>query len=74
MNAQGEYIEDLRTEDMVMSGVLQSASYNADSRLLVLNVREDGRYYVITASWDSGKAEYIATPYDSDNKLTAVFR
>lgn len=72
VNAQGEYIEDLCTEDMVMSGVLQSASYNADSRLLVLNVREDGRYYVITASWDSGKAEYIATPYDSDNKLTVA--
>lgn len=72
VDAQGEYIEDLRTEDMVMSGVFQSASYNADSRLLVLNVREDGRYYVITASWDSGKAEYIATPYDSDNKLTVA--
>lgn len=72
VNAQGEYIEDLRTEDMVMSGVLQSASYNADSSLLVLNVREDGRYYIITASWDGGKADYIATPYDSDNKLTVA--
>lgn len=72
VNAQSEYIEDLHTEDMVMSGVLQSASYNADSSLLVLNVREDGRYYIITASWDSGKAEYIATPYDSDNKLTVA--
>ena len=72
VNAQSEYIEDLHTEDMVMSGVLQSASYNADSSLLVLNVREDGRYYIITASWDSGKAEYIATPYDSSNKLTVA--
>lgn len=72
VNAQSEYIEDLHTEDMVMSGVLQSASYNADSGLLVLNVREDGRYYIITASWDGGKADYIATPYDSSNKLTVA--
>lgn len=72
VNAQTEAIEDLHTEDMVMSGVLQSASYNADSKLLVLNVRENGMYYIITASWDGGIAEYIATPYESDNKLTVA--
>lgn len=75
VDAQAESITDLHAEDMVLTSVLQSASYNADSRLLVLNVREDGMYYIITAHYsgaDGDTAEYSATPYESSNKLTVA--
>lgn len=72
VNAQTGSIEDLHAEDMVMTGTLQSASYNADSRLLVMNVREDGMYYIITASCDLTYADYLATVYESSNKLTVA--
>ncbi len=70
VDAESGDITDLHAEDMVMSGVLQSASYNADSQLLVMNVREDGMYYIITAFCDLSDSDYIATPYESSNKIT----
>lgn len=72
VNGEDEYINDLHTEDMVMSGVLQSASYNAESRMLVMNVREDGMYYLITASCDLTDSDYIATPCESADKITVA--
>ena len=72
VNGEAGYITNLNAEEMVMSGVLQSASYNADSGLLVMNVREDGMYYLITASCDLTGSDYVATPYESTNKITVA--
>lgn len=72
VDADNDYITDLHTEDSVMSGTLMSASYNADSQLLVLNVREEGRYYIcVYKVSSSGENEYIGTPFESSLK-TAV--
>ena len=66
-------IIDLSTEDAVMSGSLVSASYNEDSSFLVLNIREDGTYYVCTYRISSGgSSEYIGTVYESSLRTAAV--
>lgn len=70
VDGENGIITDLNAEDTVMSGTLASASFNSDSRLLVLNVRDEGKYYVcvsrITQNYTN---EYIGTPYESDNKI-----
>lgn len=66
-------ITDLNAEDAVMSGILASASFNSDSRLLVLNVREDGKYYLcVSRITQSNTNEYLGTPYESANKLVVA--
>lgn len=73
VDAENETITDLYTEDSVMTGVLSSASYNADSGLLVLNIRDEGVYYlsVMTVGAD-GSTDYVGTVYQSDSKISAA--
>lgn len=73
VDAENETITDLHTEDSVMSGVLSSASYNAESGLLTLNIREDGMYYISVLAVDnSGSCDYIGTPFKSETKISTV--
>ncbi len=73
VDAEAEYITDLSTEDSVMTGVLSSASYNADSGLLVLNIRDEGMYYVSVMTVDmDGSASYVGTVYRSDSKISTA--
>ena len=73
VDAETESITDLFTEDSVMTGVLSSASYNADSGLLVLNIRDEGMYYVsvMTVGTD-GSTGYVGTVYQSDSRISAA--
>ncbi|MGN1338814.1 MAG: hypothetical protein ACI4WS_00845 [Oscillospiraceae bacterium] len=73
LDADNGTITDLHTEDAVMSGILSSVSYNADSRLLVMNIREDGRYYICVSRLNSdGSETFIGTPYESSVKTTVA--
>ena len=73
VDAENGVITDLHTEDSVMSGILSSASYNADSGLLVLNVRDEGAYYICVSRISSGGTnEYIGSPYESSGKISVV--
>lgn len=73
VDAEAESITDLHTDDIVMTGVLSSASYNAESGLLVLNIREDGSYYVNVMSVDQyGSCDYIGNPITSQTKISAA--
>ncbi len=73
VDADNETITDLHAEDAVMSGIISSASYNADSGLLVLNVRENGSYYICVSSISEyGENSFIGIPYESSNKLVVA--
>lgn len=73
IDADKGIIFDLHTEDAVMSGILSSVSYNSDSRLLVMNIREDGRYYICVSKLNSdGSETFIGTPYESSAKTTVA--
>lgn len=73
VDADNEAITDLHAEDAVMSGIISSASYNADSGLLVLNVRENGSYYICVSSISEyGDNSFIGIPYESSNKIVVA--
>lgn len=70
VDALSETITDLYTDDCVMTGVLSSTSYNADSNLLVMNIRENGVYYITAMKVNAGgSTEYIGTFYESSDKV-----
>lgn len=69
---RGEIV-DLSAEDMVMDGTLVGAGYNAESNLLVLNIKENGVYYVCTASLNSDHtSRFITTCFESEAKVTLL--
>ena len=73
VNAETETITDLYTEDSVLYGVLSSASYNAESGIMALNIREDNKYYITTMKLsEAGTAEYLGTVYESDSKISVA--
>ncbi len=73
INANGEMISDLHAKDTVMDGTLASTAYNGDSRLLVMNIKENGRYYVSTALVSSnGSFEFLSNCFESDSKVTLL--
>ncbi len=66
-------IIDLHTEDSVMNGSLLSASYNASSGLLALNIVENDVYYICTYRiFSVNSIEYVRTSYESNCKTTVV--
>ena len=73
INAGSGSIIDLRAEDTVMDGTLASAAYNEDSRLLVMNIKENDAYYVCTASLNAnGNVSYLTTCFESDSRVTLL--
>ena len=65
-------ITDMSAEDVVMDGTLAAVGYNSDANLLVMNIKEDGVYYVCTASLDGSEICYIDTCFESASKVTIL--
>lgn len=67
INADAYEIYDLNAEDIVMNGTLSDVGFNAETKKLVLSVKEDGVYYVcVSQVYDyNGSAEYIGAPFES---------
>lgn len=66
-------IIDIGAEDTVMDGTLASVGYNEDSRLLVMNIKENDVYYVCTMTVDgSGNASYLNTIFESTSRVSLL--
>lgn len=73
VDADNCYIGDLVAEDMVMDGSIVGFGYNDSSRILAVNIKENGMYYVCAAKiTNAGKLEYIGTPFESKSKVTLM--
>ena len=73
IDADNYCIKDLSAEDMVMDGTIMGFGYNAASRILAVNIKENGMYYVCAAKLTSaGTLDYIGTPFESKSKVTLM--
>lgn len=72
-DAESGEITDLSAEDAVMDGTLAGVGYNESADILVMNVKEQGVYYVYTARLNGGtEPQYIATCFESSAKVTLL--
>lgn len=72
-DAESGEITDLHAEDAVMDGTLAGVGYNESADILVMNIREQGVYYVCTARLNGGtQPEYIATCFESQAKVVPL--
>lgn len=72
-DAESGEITDLYAEDAVMDGTLAGVGYNESADILVMNIKEQGVYYVCTARLNGGaQPEYIATCFESKAKVTLL--
>ena len=55
-----------------MDGTLKGVGYNADSELLVMNILENGRYYVCAVRFGGGDMDYFSTSFESDSPVTLM--
>lgn len=66
VDANGERITDLNAADTVMDGTLKGVGYNADSGLLVMNILENGKYYVCAESFGgNGEPDCLPISFES---------
>ncbi|MGN0650562.1 MAG: hypothetical protein ACI4KM_09020 [Oscillospiraceae bacterium] len=73
VDADNSLISDMSAEDMVMDGTIAGFGYNSGSRLLAINIKENGMYYVCAAKLTSeGSLDYIGTPFESKSKVTLM--
>lgn len=73
IDANSGTITDLNAEDMVMDGTLTGVGYNEEANLLALNIKENGCYYVCTATLGSnGTVSFISTCFESEAKVTLL--
>lgn len=73
IDSNGEQITNLNAEDTVMDGTLVGVGYNADSKLLVMCVKEYGRYYVCAESFTgASEPEYLETSFESSSAVTLM--
>lgn len=72
VNAEYLSFVELDVDGIVMSGEIADAVYNDESDTLIINVNEDGRYYVCSAVLSGGEAEYIAVSYYSSDAKVSV--
>lgn len=72
-DAESGEITDLNAQDAVMDGTLAGVGYNESADILVMNIREQGVYYVCTARLNGGtEPEYIATCFESQAKVVPL--
>ena len=72
-DAESGEITDLNAEDAVMDGTLAGVGYNESADILVMNIKEQGVYYVYTARLNGGtEPQYIATCFESRAKVTLL--
>lgn len=72
LDANGERITDLNAIDTIMEGTLKGVGYNADSELLVMNILENGRYYVCAVRFNGGDTNYLSTIFESSSPVTLM--
>lgn len=73
VDADNCYIRDLVAEDMVMDGSIVGFGYNESSKLIAVNIKENGMYYICAAKVTSaGELDYIGTPFESKSKITLM--
>lgn len=72
VDANGEQITDLNAADTVMDGTLRGVGYNADSGLLVMNILENGKYYVCAVDFGGGETNYFSTCFESSSPITLM--
>ncbi len=73
INADNGSISDLGAEDVVMDGTLAGVGYNERSGLLVLNIKENGAYYVCTMRFNDGSEPvFLSTCYEDTTKVTLL--
>lgn len=71
ISAEGGYITDLVTDDIILSGSMTGFGYNDNDKLLTLCFREDGVSYIAAARLNNGNTlDYIDILADSENKLS----
>ncbi len=63
---------DLKAEDSVMEGTLAGVGYNEDAEILILNVKQQGEYYIAAYTLSGTKAEYINEPFHTDAKVSLL--
>ena len=72
-DAETGEITDLHAEDAVMDGTLTGVGYNESADILVMNIKEQGVYYVCTARLNGGaQPEYISTCFESKAKVVPL--
>lgn len=62
----------LDVDSTVMSGVIESVSYDEKSGKMVLNILEDEVYYVCTMTFDGAEAEYLIVSYYNEAENVTV--
>lgn len=72
VDANSEQITDLNAVDTVMDGTLKGVGYNADSGLLVMNILEEGKYYVCAVDFRGGDSYYFSTSFESSSPITLM--
>lgn len=72
VDANSSEIFDLYAEDTVMDGTLCGVGYNNDNHVIVLNIRENGKYYICTLLLNATTAQYIATPFEAQGTTTLL--
>ena len=72
VDANGERITDMNAIDTVMEGTLKGVGYNADSGLLVMDILENGRYYVCALRFSGGEPYYLSSSFGSASPITLM--
>lgn len=72
VDANSKSAFDLKAEDTVMEGTLAGVGYNEDAEILILNVKQQGEYYIVAHALSSIKAEYINEPFHTTAKVSLL--
>ena len=67
-----EMFNELDVSGTVMSGVIESVYYNDESGIMIINVLEDGVYYVCTMMFDGAEAEYLRVSYYNEAEAVTI--
>lgn len=72
VDANSKSAFDLKAEDTVMEGTLAGVGYNEDAEILILNVKQQGEYYIAALALGSTEAEYINEPFHTTAKVSLL--
>ncbi len=72
VDADSGAIYDLQAEDTVMDGTLVNVGYNSSSGMLFMNIRENGRYYVCSFTFNGSGLDFYGNTFESEAKTTLM--
>lgn len=72
VDAVGEFIVDLGTEETVMDGSLSGVGFNDVTNTLYLNVKDSGTYYVYSMRLENNSLEFIGSCFESSAKTSLM--